>query len=448
MGLTATPERSDQADILGLCDSNLIYERNLVFGINHRLLTPFHYYGIDDPFVNYEEIPWRNGRFATEELSSALASRMRAKHVLTHWESHKQHRTLAFCISKRHADFMAKVFQDAGYRAAAVYSGSTVPRNEALDQLEQGVLDIIFSVDLFNEGTDLPAIDTVLMLRPTESKIIFLQQLGRGLRLHESKEHLVVIDFIGNHKSFLLKPMTLHSAETTRQAVHTIQHRLTSLPDGCFANYTPEAIELLERMVRNQKASIVDEYQSLKSLLGYRPTATEFYLHITKAGLNFNQVRKDHVSWFELVKSQGDLSEQESATVAIHRDFLLSAVESGTMIKSFKMILLEAFLELDGFSTPPTEQALAEHSWHILHRRPDLVTRDLSEKNQTLTADSKAWLKYWQGNPIKAFTSGSSPWFLTKDGVFQANVPSHNTIGLADLIHELICLRLEQYQKR
>ena len=136
LGLTATPERSDQADILSLCDGNLVFERDLVYGINSRLLAPFHYFGIEDQYVNYEEIPWRNGKFATDALTNALASRMRAKHIFTHWEKHKQTRTLAFCISKRHADFMAHEFQDRGYRCAAVYSGSVMPRNEALDKLE------------------------------------------------------------------------------------------------------------------------------------------------------------------------------------------------------------------------------------------------------------------------------------------------------------------------
>src|SRR5690606_3291863 len=120
-----------------------------------------------------------------------------------HWNKHRQHRTLAFCVSRKHADYMADYFTQQGVKAAAVYQGSTLRRNEALEQLDNAVIQVLFSVDLFNEGTDLPSIDTVLMLRPTESKILFLQQLGRGLRRADGldKHHLVVVDFIGNHQS-------------------------------------------------------------------------------------------------------------------------------------------------------------------------------------------------------------------------------------------------------
>ena len=450
LGLTATPERTDQADILSLCDNNLVFERNLAYGINSRLLAPFHYYGIADECVDYEEIPWRNGKFATEDLTNALASWKRAKHVLEHWQKNKQSRTLAFCISKRHAEFMAEVFRKNGFKAQAVYSGSSTPRNEALSQLEAGDLDILFSIDLFNEGTDLPAIDTVLMLRPTESKIIFLQQLGRGLRLHKSKQQLVVIDFIGNHKSFLLKPMTLHGAHTAREAVQAAQGASGTLPHGCYANYDPKAIDMLDRFMRAQKSSIVDEYQSLKSILGYRPTATEFYHYLREAGINFSKVHQQNGSWFKLVISQGDLSQEDAAAAEQFHEFLLNGVEKAPMTKSFKMILLEAFMELDGFDQPPTEQDLAEKCWHNLNRRPELFKRDLTEKYRMVSADSSEWLQYWQSNPIKAFARSNNSWFSVEKGRFSfSGKPTLDLKqSLQELTHELLILKLEQYQKR
>ena len=450
LGLTATPERTDQADILSLCDNNLVFERNLTFGINAQLLSPFHYFGIEDLHIAYEEIPWRNGRFDTKLLTTALASRRRAKHILNHWQQRKQSRTLAFCISKAHADFMASFFKKAGYNAVAVYSGSTIPRNQALSELNDGSLDIIFSIDLFNEGTDLPAIDTLLMLRPTESKIIFLQQLGRGLRLHNNKKQLVVIDFIGNHQSFLLKPLTLHNCGTSRQISSAVKDPLSTLPDGCHINYEPAVIDLFDRMVRKQRASIEDEYQNLKSILGYRPSATEFYHYLNKAGIHFNKVRQQHNSWFELVAGQGDLSDAETDTANRFKDFLLNAVEKTTMTKCFKMILLEAFVELDGFFNPPTEQVLAEKSWQLLYRRPDLVEKDIPERIKTITAENKEWLKYWRSNPIKAFIKGEKPWFSVESGVFELTRPVENSSAsvLAKLTVELIQLKIEQYKVR
>ncbi|WP_153766121.1 DEAD/DEAH box helicase family protein [Endozoicomonas sp. OPT23] len=450
LGLTATPERTDQADILSLCDNNLVFERNLSFGINAKLLSPFHYYGIQDQHVDYEEIPWRSGRFDTETLATAFASRRRAKHILGHWEQRKQSRTLAFCISKSHAEFMAHFFRKAGYKSAAVYSGSQTPRNQALSELSSGTLDIIFSIDLFNEGTDLPAIDTLLMLRPTESKIVFLQQLGRGLRLYDRKDHLVVIDFIGNHQSFLLKPLALHNCSTPAQLAQTIKEPMLTLPDSCHVNYEPIVIDLLGRMIRKQKANIDDEYQSLKSILGYRPTATEFYHYLNQAGIPFNKVRQRYGSWFEMLSEQQELKTDEDTAVAAFKTFLLDAVEKAPMTKCFKMILLEAFIELDGFVTPPTEQELAERSWYILSRRPDLLAKDLPERLEGVTADSKEWLKYWRSNPIKAFISGEKPWFSVESGSFSLTqtIEPDQAIYLTQMTRELVQMRLEQYKKR
>ena len=194
LGLTATPERSDQSDILSLCDDNLVYSCHLFAGIHAGLLAPFHYHGIRDESVDYREVPWRNGRFDPEQLSNKLATLARARHALREWRNKAQRRTLAFCVSTRHADYMADQFTRAGVSAAAVYAGSTLGRAQALESLNNGTLQVVFSVDLFNEGMDLPSIDTVMMLRPTESKILFLQQLGRGLRRSEGKQHLVVLD--------------------------------------------------------------------------------------------------------------------------------------------------------------------------------------------------------------------------------------------------------------
>ncbi|MBA1330587.1 hypothetical protein QQ73_05230, partial [Candidatus Endoriftia persephone str. Guaymas] len=128
LGLTATPERTDQADILSLCDDNLVFERNFVEGINADLLCPFHYHGIHDQAVDYTEIPWRNGRFDPSDLSNKLATRARAKHALSVWRELRQSRTLAFCVSRTHAEFMADYFSRAGIRAAAVHAKSAMPR--------------------------------------------------------------------------------------------------------------------------------------------------------------------------------------------------------------------------------------------------------------------------------------------------------------------------------
>jgi hypothetical protein len=125
LGLTATPDRTDQSDILSLCDDNLVYSCHLFAGIQAGLLAPFHYHGIQDESVDYREVPWRNGRFDPEQLSNKLATLARARHALREWRSKAQQRTLAFCVSTRHADYMAEQFNRAGVSAADASAGAT-----------------------------------------------------------------------------------------------------------------------------------------------------------------------------------------------------------------------------------------------------------------------------------------------------------------------------------
>ncbi|TFH40463.1 MAG: HIT domain-containing protein, partial [Lysobacterales bacterium] len=205
LGLTATPDRTDGGDLLGLCQENLVYRCDLFEGIRRGLLSPFHYYGVPDT-VNYANIPWRGTRFDPEELTTAVATLARAENVLGEYRRLGGHRTLAFCCSVTHADFMARYFRDQGISAAAVHSApSSAPRANSLEELANGTLSVLFTVDILNEGVDIPAVDTVMLLRPTESNILWTQQVGRGLRRAEGKSFLTIIDYIGNHKSFLNK---------------------------------------------------------------------------------------------------------------------------------------------------------------------------------------------------------------------------------------------------
>ena len=208
LGLTATPERTDGADLLTLCGNNLVYRADVAEGIRKGLLSPFEYFGVPDN-VDYENIPWRSRRFDEQALTAAVATRVRAENALEQLQKHGQDRTVAFCVSQRHADFMADFFREQGLRAVAVHAGAaSAPRAHSLERLEAGDLDIVCSVDMFNEGVDLPHVDTILMLRPTESRILWLQQFGRGLR-HLAGKRLRVIDYIGNHRIFLTKAQAL-----------------------------------------------------------------------------------------------------------------------------------------------------------------------------------------------------------------------------------------------
>ena len=447
LGLTATPDRTDRSDILSLCDDNLVFEYPLFEGVKGEFLVPFHYYGIYDETVDYTEIPWRNGKFDPNLLANKLATYGRAKHVHRVWGEQKQSRTLAFCVSRVHADFMADQFSKKGVRSAAVHGESGMSRGEALEKLENGQLDVIFSVDLFNEGVDLPAIDTVLLLRPTESKILFLQQIGRGLRKSAAtgKDKLVILDFVGNHQSFLHKPQALigqamnhrQLAEFARKA----EKNQLDLPDGCFINYDLEVIDFLKGL-DHQGAE--KDYQVLKDTLGRRPTLTEYY-HF---GASIAKTRKLHGSWFGLVRDMDDLTEIETELLSLYESFLLE-VETTAMSKSFKMILLDAFQQLSGWRSPPKLSKLAQTSWETLKRRPRLY-QEIASSVKDVGGSSPQWQQYWKKNPVDHWTNKSPAVFEVESDHFKPviGLEGEQIPPFEEMVQELIDYRLASYEAR
>ena len=450
LGLTATPERADQANILSLCDDNLVYTADLFVGIREDLLCPFHYYGILDEEVDYQAIPWRDRRFEETALENQLATRGRARHNLREWQDKGGERTLAFCASRRHADFMAEQFQRAGFSARSVHGASDTTRDEAIERLTQGTIQVVFSVDLFSEGVDIPAVDTILLLRPTESPVLFLQQLGRGLRRAPGKDHLVVLDFIGNHRAFLNRPQALFQASNTGAGLRAFTEGVRSdsleLPPGCFANYDLRFIEFLESLIPGNPG---EEYENLKAGLGRRPTAAEAY----RAGLSMKKLRDEGRHWWAFLEGRGELVEAEARCVTAHGDFL-KEVETTAMTKSFKMVLLEALLELDGFRQPPTLEALTAASAEIFRRRPSLLADLPPELQDTLALDGQSLAAYWRKNPIHFWTKGdkgpeAQRWFVVEGERFRPTFSLDDTVEAAtftDMVQELVDYRLARYQ--
>ncbi len=208
LGLTATPERPDGESILPWFDGRIAAELRLWTALDLGLLCPFHYFGIHDG-TDLSRLEWRRGGYVSEQLTHLYTAddarlRLVLQQLYEKVTDLDQMRALGFCVSVDHAHYMASRFRQAGLRAAALHGASDrEERHRCLTQLRQGELQIIFAVDLFNEGLDIPEINTVLLLRPTESATVFLQQLGRGLRLHEGKDCLTVLDFIGQaHRQY------------------------------------------------------------------------------------------------------------------------------------------------------------------------------------------------------------------------------------------------------
>jgi superfamily II DNA or RNA helicase/diadenosine tetraphosphate (Ap4A) HIT family hydrolase len=451
LGLTATPERTDGGDLLALCQENLVYRCDLREGIEHGLLSPFHYYGVPDE-VNYENIPWRSSRFDEEELTKAVATRSRAQNALEQHRSRGGKRTLAFCCSTRHADFMRDFFQEAGLRVAAVHSGpSSDARAHSLERLEAGELDVVFAVDLFNEGVDLPDVDTVMMLRPTESRILWLQQFGRGLRKAQGKDHLRVIDYIGNHRTFLLKPQTLFDLPPGDAAIDRVlslvQKGEADLPSGCAVTYDLEAVDILRALLHSVPPDILRFfYEDFRERTGARPSATEMH----HGGYRPRAVRKSYGTWLRFVHAMGDMgSEGQQILDDSKASAFLDTLETTPMTRSFKMLVLRAMLEADRFPGEATLQELAAGVRRIARRSAPLQ-RDLGVSLD----DESALQNLLERNPIDAWVggkgTGGTEYFSYSNGAFRSTfeVPPTQREVFVELVREVVDWRLIEYLDR
>jgi len=454
LGLTATPNRTDAADLLSLCGDNLVYECGLIRGLERGLLSPFHYRAIKD-VADYEHIPWKAGRFAIDDLTNRLETLQRADQVISEWEMAEgpERRAIAFCCSISHADFMAAQFRERGYTVASVHTGPTSDdRMKSLHDLESGDIQVVFSVDLFNEGVDLPAVDMVLMLRPTESPIVFFQQLGRGLRKTSDKTHLDVIDLVGNHRSFLMKARILASLSganhvTDREAVAALKEQSSDLPEGCSINVDTEVVDLLETLLgeptkEDRIAELIAAW--IEDHHGQRPTALEMSL-LTGKPFSFG---KSKGGWFGFLAARGFLTEDELAVVAEAGE-VLAGIEHGAYSKSFKLVTLQALAAIGGLrGTSSLKELALSCRWRIMGD-PRLLD-DLSDAEgsfaDVLSPTDSEWLSYWHKNPITALT-GSGGWFVQVDGQIVATHVIDDKFGetFDSMVSEIVEYRLHRY---
>jgi superfamily II DNA or RNA helicase len=275
LGLTATPERTDAQDVKVWFGGRIAVELRLWEALDRGLLCPFQYFGLHDD-VDVSGVTWRRGRgYDVAELTNVYTgddarARKIAQALIDKVESVGAIRALGFCVSIAHANFMAQRFNEYGIPSLAI-STETSPeeRRRSLERLRAREVNVIFAVDLFNEGIDVPEIDTVLFLRPTESATVFLQQLGRGLRHHEGKACLTVLDFIGNQNRnfrFDLRYRAL-TGVTRRQLERDINSGFPYLPAGCHMELDTVSSRLVLENVRQALRvpwqDLVAELQSL-----------------------------------------------------------------------------------------------------------------------------------------------------------------------------------------
>lgn len=284
LGMTATPERTDGFDIYQLFDHNIAYEIRLNQAMQENLLCPFHYFGITDITVDDQEI---NDKSSFNDLTTDA----RVTHIINQSQyygfSGERLRGLIFCSQIEEAQILSQKFNERGFNTIALSGkNSQETRTNAIHKLEQKErstgLDYIFTVDIMNEGIDIPAINQIIMLRPTKSAIIFVQQLGRGLRKYPQKDYVVILDFIGNYQNNFMIPIAL-SGDTSYNK-DNIRHYVTEGNRFIFGSSTihfdkvarQKIYQAIDSAKLSDTALLKNEYLQLKQKLGKIPSIFDF----------------------------------------------------------------------------------------------------------------------------------------------------------------------------
>lgn len=371
LGLTATPERMDGRNIYEICDYNVPYEISLKEAINKGMLVPFHYYGIFDD-TDYSKLHIVRGRYDEKELNETYIGNVhRYELIYKYYCKYGSRQALGFCCSKEHAREMAKEFSSRGIPSVAVFSDAsgeyTEKRNVAIQKLKNGEIRVIFSVDMFNEGVDITSVDMVMFLRPTESPIVFLQQLGRGLRKCRGKEFLNVLDFIGNYEKAGRVRFLLEGKSSTHGEVYHPSDRLL-FPDDCLVDFDMKLIDLFAKMDRKHlklRDQVINEYFRVKEFLGKRPSRLDLFTYMDD-NIYETAIRhsKDNPfkKYLEFLNDIGELNQiEEEFYKGIGREFI-SLLENTNMSKVYKMPVLMAFYNNSNVLMEVSEKQLLS-SW-------------------------------------------------------------------------------------
>jgi superfamily II DNA or RNA helicase/HKD family nuclease len=328
LGLTATPERSDGLPILEWFNGRIAAELRLWDAIDQQRLVAFIYYGIHDGH-DLREIPWRRGRgYDVEGLSNLLtANDALARFVLKALEQRvddlARMRALGFCVSVEHARFMARVFCEAGVSATAIWSDTPdSERRAALVNLASRRVNVVFSVDLFNEGVDVPAVDTLLMLRPTDSPTLFMQQLGRGLRRSFGKSVCTVLDFVGHHRKEFRFDRRFRAllGGTRKELTKQIEAGFPFLPAGCHMELDRVAAAIVLESIKNAVPSRWTERVDVLRQLTAQGSRCTLARYLEETGLELEDVYTGNKCWSDL-RADAGLADQATAPdeVAVRR---------------------------------------------------------------------------------------------------------------------------------
>ena len=317
LGLTATPERSDGLPILHWFDDRIAAELRLWDAIDQHQLAPFIYWGIHDG-LDLRDIPWRRGQgYDVSGLTNLYTAddawaRRVVQELSARVDDPSSMHGLGFCVSVEHARFMSRHFNASGIRSVAVWGDSPdSERRAALRDLADGRIQMLFSVDLFNEGVNLPAVDTLLLLRPTDSPTLFLQQLGRGLRRAKDKTACVVLDFVGHHRKEFRFDRRLRAllGGTRKDIYRQVQQGFPFLPAGCHMELDAVASDVV---LRNIRESIPNRWHEKAAELRALDTAgrpVDLASFLLESGMELSDVYTGGHGWSDLLDSAGFVTE-------------------------------------------------------------------------------------------------------------------------------------------
>mgnify|MGYP001077220418 CR=1 FL=1 len=426
LGLTATPERMDGKNIYEICDYNVPYEISLKEAINKGILVPFHYYGVYDE-TDYSKLHLVKGRYDERELTEIYRNNgKRYELIYKHYMKCRSKRALGFCCSRQHAEEMAKEFCNRGIASVAVYSNSdgefSEDREKAIQMLKNQEVNVIFSVDMFNEGLDIASIDLVMFLRPTESPVVFQQQLGRGLRTDRGKEYLNVLDFIGNYEKAGKAPLLLGGEKPflgKKDGWNDIEY-----PNDCIVDFDVRLIDLLKEQDKKAltiKEQINREYYRVKELLdGKVPTRMDLFTYMEDETYQYcmkHTKENPFRHYLDYLHDLNELSKEEIDLYAgIGKDFL-TLIETTDMTKIYKMPILYSFYNHGNVLLEVTEaQVLA--CWKEFFDR-NKNWRDFSEDityEEYKSMTDKQHLAKAKSMPIKFLKASGKGFFVDKDG--------------------------------
>ena len=330
LGLTATPERMDGKDILKYFDGRIASKMLLGEAIDRNLLSKFQYYGITDE-VDYSQLKWINGKYDVNELENVYtADTIRCSliynKVCEYVADIDEVKGLGFCVSVAHAEYMAKYFCQQGISSIALSARSVDGiREDAKAKLVNGDIKFIFVVDLYNEGVDIPEVNTILFLRPTESATVFIQQLGRGLRLCEGKDCLTVLDFVGRSNKkyrFDIKLEAL-AGKGRKSIAKQVDDGFSNLPRGCYIEFERKAKEfILENLKQssNNKDVLIEKVRTFENDTGLPLTLNNFLTLNSLSLYEFYQSAGAR-SLYRLKKWAGIISDERDVEDNVYRRF-------------------------------------------------------------------------------------------------------------------------------